>query len=116
MGRVGKLRRTPQISRSALENERAWEPQAPVAAPNATGRTRPMTALASRPRGSGTRARGAGHVVAPLVVTLLAAGGVVAIYRFFVGTSLGQLVDTAAMRGADVHHPKVVAVLERALN
>jgi membrane-associated phospholipid phosphatase len=75
-----------------------------------------MTALASRTAASGTGKRGIGHVIAPLVVALLAASAVVAVHRFFVGTSLGQLVDTAAMRGADVDHPKVVAVLERALN
>jgi membrane-associated phospholipid phosphatase len=75
-----------------------------------------MTALASRPPGIQSRVRSAGHAVAPVAVALLAAGGVVAVYRFFVGTSLGQSMDTAAMRGADVDHPRVVAVLERALN
>jgi membrane-associated phospholipid phosphatase len=75
-----------------------------------------MTALASRPPTSGSRVRSAGHLITPLVVGLLAAGGLVSIHRFFVGTSLGQSIDTAAMRGADVDHPKVVAVLDRALN
>jgi membrane-associated phospholipid phosphatase len=75
-----------------------------------------MTALLSRRPASAPRTRGGRHLVAPVIVTLLAAAGVVAIYRFFVGTSLGQSLDTAAMRGADVDHPKVVAVLDRALN
>ena len=76
-----------------------------------------MTALASRPSAAGTPARpSAGHVLAPMAVALLAAGAAVAVYRFFVGTSLGQHVDTAAMRGADVDHPKVVAVLDQALS
>ena len=76
----------------------------------------PMTALASRPPATGTRPRTGPRLAVPMVVTLLAAAGVVLTYRFFVGTSLGQLVDTAAMRGADVAHPRVVAVLDRALN
>jgi membrane-associated phospholipid phosphatase len=77
-----------------------------------------MTALASRsPALPGPApAHGAGHVLAPLAVALAAAGGVVVAYRVFVGTSLGQLVDTAAMRGGDVHHPRVVEVLSRTLN
>jgi membrane-associated phospholipid phosphatase len=75
-----------------------------------------MTALASRPPQTGTRTRGAWHVVAPFLAALLAAAGVVAVYGFFVRTSLGQAVDTSAMRGADVHHPRVVEVLSRTLN
>jgi membrane-associated phospholipid phosphatase len=75
-----------------------------------------MTALASRPTAPTAHARSVWHVIVPLFVGLLAAAGVVACYRVFVGTSLGQLVDTAAMRGADVHHPRVVEVLNRALN
>jgi membrane-associated phospholipid phosphatase len=75
-----------------------------------------MTALASRSTAPTARARGVGHVIVPLFVGLLAAAGVVVCYRVLVRTSLGQLVDTAAMRGADVHHPRVVEVLNRALN
>jgi membrane-associated phospholipid phosphatase len=75
-----------------------------------------MTALASRPAASGAHARSGWHVIVPLFVGLLSAAAVAAIYRVFVGTSLGQLVDTAAMRGADVHHPRVVEILNRALN
>jgi membrane-associated phospholipid phosphatase len=75
-----------------------------------------MTALASRPVAPAGHARSLWHVIVPLFVGLLAAAGVVACYRVFVGTSLGQLVDTAAMRGADVHHPRVVEVLNRTLN
>jgi membrane-associated phospholipid phosphatase len=55
-------------------------------------------------------------VVAPLFAGLVAAAGVVALYLVFVGTALGQAVDTAAMRGADVHHSRIVAVLDRTLN
>lgn len=76
-----------------------------------------MTALAPRPPASAaSSSRGVGHVVVPAVVGLLAAVAAAASYRVFVGTALGQLVDTAAMRGADVHHPRVVEVLNRALN
>ena len=76
-----------------------------------------MTALASRPPATGASStRGAGHLLAPLAVAVLCAAGVLALYRVFVRTTLGQLVDTAAMRGGDVRHAKVVEVLSRALN
>ena len=76
-----------------------------------------MTALAPRePATAATPTRGAGHLLVPLAVAILSAAGVLACYRVFVRTSLGQLVDTAAMRGGDVHHPKVVEVLNRTLN
>ncbi|WP_433292860.1 phosphatase PAP2 family protein [Actinoplanes sp. CA-030573] len=80
-----------------------------------------MTALASRtptsPRPApAAPSRGAGHVLLPLAVALAAAAGVVATYVIFIRTSLGQLVDTAAMRGGDVHHPRVVEILSRTLN
>jgi membrane-associated phospholipid phosphatase len=81
-----------------------------------------LTALASRPpetagpdRGAGST-RGAWHIAAPFFAALLAAAVVAALYQVFVRTSLGQVVDTLAMRGADVQHPKVVEVLNRALN
>ena len=76
-----------------------------------------MTALAPRePATAAAPARGAGHLLAPFAVAVLSAAGVLALYRVFVRTALGQLADTAAMRGGDVHHPKVVAVLSRTLN
>jgi membrane-associated phospholipid phosphatase len=75
-----------------------------------------LTALASRPPETAATTRGAGHVAAPFLAAVLAAATVAAIYLVFVRTSLGQVVDTLAMRGADVHHPKVVEVLNRALN
>jgi len=75
-----------------------------------------MTALASRPSKKTTPSRGLWHVAEPLFVGLLAAAAVAAIYRVFVGTALGQVVDTAAMHGAAVQHTKVVAVLDRTLN
>ncbi len=78
-----------------------------------------MTALASRtpteapaPRAT----RGAGHALAPLGVAILAAAAAAATYVAFVRTPLGQVVDTAAMRGGDVSHPRVVDVLSRTLN
>lgn len=75
-----------------------------------------MTAVASRTPTSGAPSRGVRHVAAPVFAGLLAAAGVVALYLVFVGTALGQAVDTAAMRGADVHHAKIAAVLDRTLN
>jgi membrane-associated phospholipid phosphatase len=78
-----------------------------------------MTALASpEPATASPPAapRGPLHVLAPLVVALAAAAGVYALYRVFVRSTLGQLVDTAAMRGAQVSHPKIVQVLDRTLN
>jgi membrane-associated phospholipid phosphatase len=53
---------------------------------------------------------------APLAVGLTAATATAATYLVFVRTSLGQLVDTAAMRGGDVRHPRVVEILSRTLN
>jgi membrane-associated phospholipid phosphatase len=77
----------------------------------------PLTALASRPpETAAAPTRGAWHVAAPFFIAVLAAAAVAAIYLVFVRTSLGQAIDTVAMRGADVHHPKVVEVLNRALN
>ena len=77
-----------------------------------------MTALASRPPTSSPspRARGAGHVLAPVGVAILAAGAAAATYQVFIRMPLGQQVDTDAMRGGDVSHPKVVEVLSRTLN
>jgi membrane-associated phospholipid phosphatase len=75
-----------------------------------------MTALASDKPVSPVRARGAGYVLAPLAAVVLALGGAAALYRVFIRTSLGQVVDTASMRGGDVQHPKVVEVLSRTLN
>ena len=77
-----------------------------------------MTAVAPRPTRSartGTPHRGIRHVT-PLLVTVAAAATAYAVHRVFIGTSLGQLVDTAAMRGGDVSHPRVTEVLTRTLN
>ena len=74
-----------------------------------------MTALASRPTAP-VRHRGVGHVALPLLAAVLAAAGVWAIYRVFIRTITGQALDTAALNGAEVHHPKVVEVLSRTLN
>jgi len=75
-----------------------------------------MTALASGPAQTAAPTRGPWHVAAPFLAGLVAAAATAALYHIFVQTSLGQTVDTAAMRGADVHHPRVVEVLNRALN
>ena len=75
-----------------------------------------MTAVAARRAAPRASTRNRRYVFLPLLVGVLAAATAVAIYAVFVRTPLGQAVDTAAMRGADVHHPRVVAVLDRALN
>ncbi|MEV4707992.1 phosphatase PAP2 family protein [Actinoplanes sp. NPDC049316] len=80
-----------------------------------------MTALASRPAptadaGTPRARRGVSHVLAHAFVGVLAAAGVALVYYACVRTPLGQTIDTMAMRGADVHHPRVVQVLDRALN
>jgi membrane-associated phospholipid phosphatase len=73
-----------------------------------------MTVLASREQAP-TAARPA-LLLAPLAVAILAAGAAFATYQVFLRTALGQQVDTIAMRGAEVHHPKIIEVLERTLN
>jgi membrane-associated phospholipid phosphatase len=78
-----------------------------------------MTALASpEPTTAEPPARtiGARQLFAPLAVALLATASAYAMWRVFIGTSLGQRVDTAAMRGGDVEHPQVTEVLSRTLN
>ncbi len=75
-----------------------------------------MTVLASPEQAITARPRGARHLLAPIAVVLLAAAAAAALYQAFVRTTLGQQVDTLVMRGADVHHPRVVEVLDRTLN
>ena len=74
-----------------------------------------MTSLASRPVTT-PPTRGLLHLAWPAFVTVLAATGVVAIYQVFVLRSLGQSVDTAALHGADVDHPRAVELMSRALH
>jgi membrane-associated phospholipid phosphatase len=75
-----------------------------------------MTAVASMASAAPAPTRTVWHVIVPAFVAVLATAAVITCYRVFVGTSLGQAVDTAAMHGADVHHPRVVEMLNRALN
>jgi membrane-associated phospholipid phosphatase len=75
-----------------------------------------MTALASPEPAIVERSPGAGHLLAPLATMLLAAAAAGATYQAFLRTPLGQQVDTAAMRGGDVRHPRVVEILSRTLN
>nr|WP_296074340.1 phosphatase PAP2 family protein [uncultured Actinoplanes sp.] len=77
-----------------------------------------MTALASPEPATDAPVTGGrpGLLLAPFAAALLAAASAGATYKVFVRTTLGQTVDTVAMRGADVHHPKVVQLLDRTLN
>ncbi len=74
-----------------------------------------MTALASRPV-SAPPSRALWRVCAPALAAALAAAGVAVTYHLFVRTSLGQAVDTAALRGADVDHARAVEIMSRTLN
>ncbi|HEX9999236.1 MAG TPA: phosphatase PAP2 family protein [Actinoplanes sp.] len=75
-----------------------------------------MTALASPEPVIADRSPGAGHLLAPFAALLLAAAAAGATYHVFVRIPLGQQVDTGAMRGGDVQHPRVVEILSRTLN
>ncbi|SDT42022.1 phosphatase PAP2 family protein [Actinoplanes derwentensis] len=67
-----------------------------------------MTMVRQRP--------GAGYLLAPVAVGLLAAIGTVATYHVFVRTISGQWLDTAAMLGTDVQHPRVEDILSRTMD
>jgi membrane-associated phospholipid phosphatase len=76
-----------------------------------------MTAVATRAARPGeSSATGGWHAISPLVTALLAAAGAFLVYRVFIRTGLGQTIDSAAMRGGDIHHPQVSEVLSRTLN
>jgi membrane-associated phospholipid phosphatase len=62
------------------------------------------------------RRLGAGYLLAPAVVAVLAVAGVVATYRVFVGTISGQWLDTAAMFGTDMEHPRVADIVSRTMD
>ncbi|WP_229074090.1 phosphatase PAP2 family protein [Actinoplanes sp. DH11] len=75
-----------------------------------------MTTVAPQPvRPVAPPGRSLWHTVSPLFVAVLSAAAVAAMYHVFVQTSLGQAVDTTAMLGGDVSHPRVTDVLDRAL-
>ena len=75
-----------------------------------------MTALASPEQTTVARPRGAWHLLAPIATALLATLAAGVLLQVFLRTALGQRVDTTAMRGGDVSHPRVVEVLDRTLN
>ena len=74
-----------------------------------------MTALAARPVPA-PPSRAFRRVATPVLVAAVSAAGVAVTYHLFVRTSIGQAVDTAALRGADVDHPRAVEVMSRTLN
>lgn len=59
---------------------------------------------------------GAGHFLLPVTIGVLAVLGTIATYRVFVRTISGQWLDTAAMLGTDVQHPRVEDILSRTMN
>jgi membrane-associated phospholipid phosphatase len=75
-----------------------------------------MTAVASRPVSTRTPASSVWHTVSPLLLAALAVAGTYAVHRLFVGTPLGQAVDTEALLGGDFDHPRVSEVLTRTLD
>lgn len=74
-----------------------------------------MTALAPRPV-SAPPSRSVRRIAAPVAAAALAAAGVAVTYRVFVRTSLGQVVDTTALQGADVEHARAVELMSRTLD
>jgi hypothetical protein len=77
-----------------------------------------MTAVATRrdPSPAATPGPTGWWLATPPLVGLLAAAAAVAVYAVFVRTTLGQVVDEAAMRGADVQHERLVSVLNSTLD
>ncbi|MDI6101153.1 phosphatase PAP2 family protein [Actinoplanes sp. NEAU-A12] len=75
-----------------------------------------MTAVESRTVTTRTPAGSVWHTITPLLLAALAVAGTFAVHRLFVGTALGQSVDTEALRGGDFDHPRVSAVLTRTLD
>ncbi|MFC4071439.1 phosphatase PAP2 family protein [Actinoplanes subglobosus] len=63
-----------------------------------------------------TRRPGVVYLVAPLLISVLAGLGLAATYHVFVRTISGQWLDTAAMLGTEVHHPRLEELLSRILN
>ncbi|MEV6597442.1 phosphatase PAP2 family protein [Actinoplanes sp. NPDC051346] len=55
-------------------------------------------------------------MIAHACVAVLAAALVALVYYVCVRTAPGQSADTLAMRGADVHHPRIEQILRRALD
>jgi membrane-associated phospholipid phosphatase len=75
-----------------------------------------MTVLASPEQAPVPAASRSGQLIAPLAAGIFAVAAACATYEVFIRTTLGQSVDTRAMRGAEVHHPKIIEVLNRTLN
>jgi membrane-associated phospholipid phosphatase len=75
-----------------------------------------MTVVAPSRPASAAPPRTGWQVAVPALVAVLAAAGVAGVYLVFVRTTLGQLVDEAAMQGAAVSHPRLIAVLNRTLD
>lgn len=62
------------------------------------------------------RRPGPAYLLAPVATGLLAVLGTVVTYHVFVRTISGQWLDTAAMLGTDVQHPRVEHVLARVMD
>ncbi len=75
-----------------------------------------MTALAPSPQVTPAPPRSGWQVVVPMLVALLAGVAAAGVYLVFVRTTLGQVVDEAAMQGAEVSHRRVIEVLHRTLD
>ncbi|WP_433790052.1 phosphatase PAP2 family protein [Actinoplanes sp. CA-252034] len=59
---------------------------------------------------------GAAYLAAPVLIGVSAGAGLLATYHVFVRTISGQWLDTAAMLGTDVHHPRLEDLLRTVLN
>ena len=58
---------------------------------------------------------GVTSLLVPLFVGALAVLGTLATYHVFVRTISGQWLDTAAMLGTDIEHPRLANLLSRSL-
>ncbi|MEU8657547.1 hypothetical protein AB0C31_12555, partial [Actinoplanes philippinensis] len=76
-----------------------------------------MTTLSPDSLRQHTRRRpGPTYLVAPLLIGVSAGAGLLATYHVFVRTISGQWLDTAAMLGTEVHHPRLEELLRSILN
>ncbi|MEU4563174.1 phosphatase PAP2 family protein [Actinoplanes sp. NPDC023936] len=75
-----------------------------------------MTMLSPGGTRRGGRPSAVVHLLGPLVISVLAGLSALVTYHVFVRTISGQLLDTAAMLGTDVQHPRLAGLLSNALD
>ncbi|MEU8241259.1 phosphatase PAP2 family protein [Actinoplanes missouriensis] len=75
-----------------------------------------MTMLSPGGTRRGGRPSAVVHLLGPLVISVLAGLSALVTYHVFVRTISGQTLDTAAMLGTDVQHPRLAGLLSNALD